>query len=248
MASNLNQNSSTITGDIKSRIDKIWDTLWAGGITVPVTILEQLTYLFFIKLLDDKQRHEESNAVEFGYELENPLFKKGEKWLNPETNQEVPYEDLRWSVFKGFSAQNMLHHVRNNVFVFIKGIGKESGSAYSRYMQDAVFSIPKADVLQSVIDDIDLLDMEDADTMGDVYEYMLARMSEKGQNGQFRTPRHIIRMIISMAEPKIDDVICDPAMGSAGFIMEAMMMCVSAITLRCLMALILTRRCFVSGR
>jgi type I restriction enzyme M protein len=82
-------------------------------------------------------------------------------------------------------------------------------------MQDAVFSIPKADVLQSVVDDIDLLDMEDADTMGDVYEYMLARMSEKGQNGQFRTPRHIIRMIITMAEPKIDDVVCDPAMGSA---------------------------------
>ena len=216
-----NQNSSTITGDVKSRIDKIWDTLWAGGITVPVTILEQLTYLFFIKLLDDKQRHEESNAIEFGYELENPLFKKGQKWTNPETDQEVPYEDLRWSVFKSFSAQNMLHHVRNNVFVFIKGIGKESGSAYSRYMQDAVFSIPKADVLQSVVDDIDLLDMEDADTMGDVYEYMLARMSEKGQNGQFRTPRHIIRMIITMAEPKIDDVICDPAMGSAGFIMEA---------------------------
>ena len=194
-----NQNSSTITGDVKSRIDKIWDTLWAGGITVPVTILEQLTYLFFIKLLDDKQRHEESNAIEFGYELENPLFKKGQKWTNPETDQEVPYEDLRWSVFKSFSAQNMLHHVRNNVFVFIKGIGKESGSAYSRYMQDAVFSIPKADVLQSVVDDIDLLDMEDA----------------------FRTPRHIIRMIITMAEPKIDDVICDPAMGSAGFIMEA---------------------------
>ena len=165
-----NQNSSTITGDVKSRIDKIWDTLWAGGITVPVTILEQLTYLFFIKLLDDKQRHEESNAIEFGYELEDPLFKKGQKWTNPETNQEVPYEELRWSVFKSFSAQNMLHHVRNNVFVFIKSIGKESGSAYSRYMQDAVFSIPKADVLQSVVDDIDLLDMEDADTMGDVYE------------------------------------------------------------------------------
>jgi len=221
MASNQNQNSSTITGDVKSRIDKIWDTLWAGGITVPVTILEQLTYLFFIKLLDDKQRREESNAIEFGYELEDPLFKKGQKWTNPETSQEVPYEELRWSVFKSFSAQNMLHHVRNNVFVFIKGIGKESGSVYSRYMQDAVFSIPKADVLQSVVDDIDLLDMEDADTMGDVYEYMLARMSEKGQNGQFRTPRHIIRMIITMAEPKIDDVICDPAMGSAGFIMEA---------------------------
>lgn len=221
MATIQNQNSSTITGDVKSRIDKIWDTLWAGGITVPVTILEQLTYLFFIKLLDDKQRHEEGNAVEFGYELEDPLFKKGEKWLNPDTQQEIPYEDLRWTVFKKFSAQNMLNHVRNNVFVFIKTIGQETGSAYSRYMQDAVFSIPKADVLQSVVDDIDKLDMEDADTMGDVYEYMLARMSEKGQNGQFRTPRHIIRMIITMAEPKIDDVICDPAMGSAGFIMEA---------------------------
>ena len=218
-----NQNSSTITGDIKCRIDKIWDTLWAGGITVPVTILEQLTYLFFIKLLDDKQRKEESNAIEFGYELEDPLFKKGEVWMNPETNQKIPYDDLRWSVFKGFSAQNMLHHVRNNVFVFIKNIGKESGSAYSRYMQDAVFSIPKADVLQSVVDDIDSLfkDVESTDMMGDVYEYMLARMSEKGQNGQFRTPRHIINMIITMAEPKIDDIICDPAMGSAGFIMEA---------------------------
>ena len=79
MANNLNQHSSTITGDVKSRIDKVWDTLWAGGITVPVTILEQLTYLFFIKLLDDKQRHEKSNAIEFDYELENPLFKKGEK-------------------------------------------------------------------------------------------------------------------------------------------------------------------------
>ena len=119
MANNLNQNSSTITGDVKSRIDKIWDTLWAGGITVPVTILEQLTYLFFIKLLDDKQRHEESNAIEFGYELENPIFKKGEKWENPETEQQIPYEELRWTVFKKFSAQNMLHHVRNNVFVFI---------------------------------------------------------------------------------------------------------------------------------
>ena len=221
MENKKNQNSSTITGEIKSRIDKIWDTLWAGGITVPVTILEQLTYLFFIKLLDDKQRHEESNAIEFGYELENPLFKKGEKWLNPETEQKIPYEDLRWSNFKKFSGQNFLHHMRNNVFVFIKNIGKESGTAYSRYMQDAVFSIPKADVLQAVVDNIDKLDMEDVDTMGDVYEYMLARMSEKGQNGQFRTPRHIIRMIVTMAQPQIDDIICDPAMGSAGFIMEA---------------------------
>ena len=221
MENKKNQNSSTITGEIKSRIDKIWDTLWAGGITVPVTILEQLTYLFFIKLLDDKQRHEESNAIEFGYELENPLFKKGEKWLNPETEQKIPYEDLRWSNFKKFSGQNFLHHMRNNVFVFIKNIGKESGTAYSRYMQDAVFSIPKADVLQAVVDNIDKLDMEDVDTMGDVYEYMLAKMSEKGQNGQFRTPRHIIRMIVTMAQPQIDDIICDPAMGSAGFIMEA---------------------------
>ena len=221
MPLNNQQNSSTITGEIKSRIDKIWDTLWAGGITVPVTILEQITYLFFIKLLDEKQRREESNAKEFGIELENPIFKNGEKWLNPETNKDIPYEDLRWSVFKHFSAQNMLDHVRTNVFVFIKNIGKEYDSAYSRFMKDAVFYIPKADILQSVVDDIDLLNMEDADTMGDVYEYMLAKMSEKKKTGQFRTPRHIIRMIITMAQPRIDDIICDPAMGSAGFIMEA---------------------------
>ena len=221
MPINKQQNSSTITGEIKNRIDKIWDTLWAGGITVPVTILEQLTYLFFIKLLDEKQRREESNAKEFGIELENPIFKVGEKWLNPETNKEIPYEDLRWSVFKHFSAQNMLDHVRTNVFVFIKNIGKEYDSAYSRFMKDAVFYIPKADILQSVVDDIDLLNMEDADTMGDVYEYMLDKMSEKKKTGQFRTTRHIIRMIITMAQPRIDDIICDPAMGSAGFIMEA---------------------------
>lgn len=213
--------ASVITGDIKSRIDKIWDTLWAGGITVPITILEQLTYLFFMKLLDDKQRHEESDAAVFGAEVENPIFPKGKIWHNPETDADVPYEDLRWSVFKNMGAQNMIHHVRNNVFVFIKNIGTESETAYSRYMKDAVFSIPKADVLQSVVDDIDLMDMNNADTMGDVYEYILARMSEKGQNGQFRTPRHIIRMMIRMAHPTIDDTVCDPAMGSAGFIMES---------------------------
>ena len=110
MASNQNTNSSTITGDIKSRIDKIWDTLWAGGITVLVTILEQLTYLFFIKLLDDKQRHEESNAIEFGYELENPLFKKGEKWLNPETNR-----NLR------ISTQNHFTQLRHMTSICLEG-------------------------------------------------------------------------------------------------------------------------------
>ena len=152
-------------------------------------------------MLDDKQRREESNAIEFGYELEDPLFKKGQKWTNPETNQEVPYEELRWSVFKSFSAQNMLHHVRNNVFVFIKGIGKESGSAYSRYMQDAVFSIPKADVLQSVVDDIDLLDMEDADTMGDVYEYMLAHMAIRKELVDKQCLRAVISMPAGVFQP-----------------------------------------------
>lgn len=213
--------ASVITGDIKSRIDKIWDTLWAGGITVPVTILEQLTYLFFMKLLDEKQRSQESDAVAFGIEVSHPTFPKNEMWHNPETGIDISYEELRWSVFKQKNSQEMYNHVRNNVFVFIKNIGTGSDTAYSRYMQNAVFVIPSAELLQEVVDSIDALQMEDTDTMGDVYEYMLAKMSEKGQNGQFRTPRHIIKMMVQIAQPTKDDIINDPAMGSAGFLLES---------------------------
>lgn len=210
-----------ITGEIKNKIDQIWDTFFVSGITNPITVLEQMTYIFFMKMLDDKQLQEEDNARDFECELQNPTFLEGQKWLNPETNQEVPYENMRWSVFRNTSSELMFDMVRQNVFEFIKHIGTGEESAYSRYMENAIFLIPNARTLTKVVDGVDALDMNNRDAMGDVYEYILGKMAASGTNGQFRTPRHIIRMIVDMMEPTPQDYICDPAMGSAGFLVEA---------------------------
>lgn len=210
-----------ITGEIKNKIDQIWDTFFVSGITNPITVLEQMTYIFFMKMLDDKQLQEEDNARDFECELQNPTFLEGQKWLNPETNQEVPYESMRWSVFRNTSPELMFDMVRQNVFEFIKHIGTGEESAYSRYMENAIFLIPNARTLTKVVDGVDALDMNNRDAMGDVYEYILGKMAASGTNGQFRTPRHIIRMIVDMMEPTHQDYICDPAMGSAGFLVEA---------------------------
>ena len=210
-----------ITGEIKNKIDQIWDTFFVSGITNPITVLEQMTYIFFMKMLDDKQLQEEDNARDFECELQNPTFLEGQKWLNPETNQEVPYESMRWSVFRNTSPELMFDMVRQNVFEFIKHIGTGEESAYSRYMENAIFLIPNARTLTKVVDGVDALDMNNRDAMGDVYEYILGKMAASGTNGQFRTPRHIIRMIVDMMEPTPKDYICDPAMGSAGFLVEA---------------------------
>ena len=210
-----------ITGEIKNKIDQIWDTFFVSGITNPITVLEQMTYIFFMKMLDDKQLQEEDNARDFECELQNPTFLEGQKWLNPETNQEVPYESMRWSVFRNTSPELMFDMVRQNVFEFIKHIGTGEESAYSRYMENAIFLIPNARTLTKVVDGVDALDMNNRDAMGDVYEYILGKMAASGTNGQFRTPRHIIRMIVDMMEPTPQDYICDPAMGSAGFLVEA---------------------------
>ena len=210
-----------ITGEIKNKIDQIWDTFFVSGITNPITVLEQMTYIFFMKMLDDKQLQEEDNARDFECELQNPTFLEGQKWLNPETNQEVPYESMRWSVFRNTSPELMFDMVRQNVFEFIKHIGTGEESAYSRYMENAIFLIPNARTLTKVVDGVDSLDMNNRDAMGDVYEYILGKMAASGTNGQFRTPRHIIRMIVDMMEPTPQDYICDPAMGSAGFLVEA---------------------------
>lgn len=210
-----------ITGEIKNKIDQIWDTFFVSGITNPITVLEQMTYIFFMKMLDDKQLQEEDNARDFECELQNPTFLEGQKWLNPETNQEVPYESMRWSVFRNTSPELMFDMVRQNVFEFIKHIGTGEESAYSRYMENAIFLIPNARTLTKVVDGVDALDMNNRDAMGDVYEYILGKMAASGTNGQFRTPRHIIRMIVEMMEPTPQDYICDPAMGSAGFLVEA---------------------------
>ncbi|MCQ2259184.1 MAG: type I restriction-modification system subunit M [Bacteroidaceae bacterium] len=211
-----------ITGEIKNKIDQIWDTFFVAGVTNPITVLEQMTYIFFMKMLDDKQLQEEDNARGFEQEeVPNPTFLVGQMWKNPETGVEVPYEQMRWSVFRHTGPENMFNMVRQNVFEFIKHIGTGEESAYSRYMKNAIFLIPNARTLIKVVDGVDSLDMNNRDAMGDVYEYILGKMAASGTNGQFRTPRHIIRMIVELMEPTPKDYICDPAMGSAGFLVES---------------------------
>ena len=210
-----------ITGEIKNQVDRIWDVFWTSGITNPMDVLSQMTYLFFMKMLDDKQRKEEATAAMWGNQVQNPTFAAG-MWHNPETDHDVAYNDMRWSVFKNTGSDNMFRMVRENVFVFIKNLGaNDAQSSYSRYMQSAIFLVPNARTLQRLVDGIDALDMNNRDAMGDVYEYILGKMAASGTNGQFRTPRHIIAMMVGLMKPTVEDTVCDPAMGSAGFIVEA---------------------------
>lgn len=208
-----------ITGDIKQKVDAVWQTFWNNGFTQPSAIFEQMTYLLFMKMLDEKQREKESIANLTGDALLNPTFPEG-MWHNPSTDQDVPYNEMRWHVFKEMEPTRMLNRVRNDVFIFLRHIGGE-GSAYSRAMEDTVFQITNARLLSRVVEGIEELASDGADMMGDVYEYMLSKMAASGTNGQFRTPRHIIRMMVELMCPTLNDTICDPAMGSAGFIMEA---------------------------
>ena len=209
-----------ITGEIKNRIDGIWDTFWTGGITNSITILEQMTYLFFMKMLDDAQVKKEAAANMLGGMVKDPIFKEG-FWHNPETDKDVPYANLRWRTFVDFEAERMFGTISKDAFVFIKNLNEGKESAYSRFMENATFLIPNPRTLTKIVDGVSNLDMNNRDTMGDVYEYVLSKMAASGNNGQFRTPRHIIRMMVELMEPTLRDVICDPAMGSAGFIVES---------------------------
>ncbi len=209
-----------ITGEIKNRIDAIWDTFWTGGITNSITILEQMTYLFFMKMLDDAQMKKEAAANILGGTIKEPTFKAG-NWHNPDTDRDVPYSDLRWHTFVNFEAEKMYNTVSKDAFVFIKNINEGKESAYSRFMESATFLIPNPRTLVKIVEGVSSLDMNNRDTMGDVYEYVLGKMAASGNNGQFRTPRHIIRMMVELMEPTLKDTICDPAMGSAGFIVES---------------------------
>ena len=209
-----------ITGEIKSRIDSIWDTFFAGGITNPMTVLEQMTYLFFMKMLDDAQKTKEANANIMGVAVKDPTFREG-MWHNPDIDKDVPYETLRWSVFKNKEAEEMYRIISRDAFAFIKNLNTGKESAYSRFMANATFMIQNPRTLVKIVEGIDALDMNNRDTMGDVYEYILGKMAASGNNGQFRTPRHIIKMMVELMQPTIKDTICDPAMGSAGFIVES---------------------------
>ena len=209
-----------ITGDIKNRIDSIWDTFWTGGITNSITILEQMTYLFFMKMLDDSQVKREAAANLLGGTINDPVSKAG-AWHNPDSDRDVPYNNLRWHNFVNFEAEKMYQTISKDAFVFIKSLNEGKESAYSRFMESATFLIPNPRTLVKIVEGVDKLDMNNRDTMGDVYEYILSKMAATGNNGQFRTPRHIIRMMVELMQPTLKDTICDPAMGSAGFIVES---------------------------
>ena len=197
-----------ITGEIKNKVDKIWETFWTGGITNPLEVIEQFTYLLFIKGLDDKEIIKENDAILLGIDFDRTF---------PEDKQ-----NLRWSKFKNFEAETMYDVVSNEVFPFIKNLHTNKDSAYSKYMGDAIFKIPTPLMLSKIIDGIDNIDMdENKDTKGDLYEYLLSKVATAGTNGQFRTPRHIIDMIVRLMKPTPQDVIVDPAAGSAGFLVSS---------------------------
>jgi len=209
-----------ITGVIKNKIDNIWETFWTGGLANPLSVIEQVTYLLFIKLLDDNQIKKEKNAHVFGVKAKKLLFKDG-NYVDENLNINEPFKNMRWSNFKNFEPQEMFNVVKDKVFPFIKQINNGKDTAFSRFMKDAVFMVPTPRVLVKVVDGLDHLDLNNKDIMGDVYEYLLAKIASSGTNGQFRTPRHIIRMMVELVKPTLKDTIADPAMGSAGFIVES---------------------------
>ncbi|MEX0287787.1 MAG: N-6 DNA methylase [Flavobacteriaceae bacterium] len=206
---------------MKTKVDQIWDAFWAGGIASPISVIEQMTYLLFIKGLDEAQSRKEKQAQLLGGEVENPIFPTG-NFQNPVTKESVPFKELRWSRFKNFEPREMHARISQDVFPFIKNLGDHK-SAFVHHMRDAIFLIPpeKAGLLARVVDMLDEIPMQDRDTKGDLYEYMLSKLSTAGDSGQFRTPRHIIQLMVDMVEPQTDDIICDPACGTAGFLVSA---------------------------
>ncbi len=196
-----------ITGELKSKIDRVWDAFWSGGISNPLEVIEQITYLLFIRRLDDLQTLKERKANRTGKPIEDAIFQPGEA-------------DLRWARFKDFEPGVMHQVIGEGVFPFLRRLGGD-GSTYSEHMKDARFTIPTPALLSRVVDMLDDVPMQDRDTNGDLYEYMLSKIASAGQNGQFRTPRHIIQLMVDMTAPQPSDEICDPACGTAGFLVAA---------------------------
>lgn len=203
-----------ITGELKTKVDRIWNDFWSGGIANPLEVMEQLTYLLFIKRLDDLQTLQERKANRLGTPIESAVFPAGDD------EQGRPWDDLRWSRFREKAPEQMFAIVGERVFPWLRGLGGQA-STYSHHMRDARFSIPTPALLAKVVDQLDTLPMEGRDTKGDVYEYMLGKIASAGQNGQFRTPRHIIELMVAMTAPTPGDTVCDPASGTAGFLVAA---------------------------
>jgi type I restriction enzyme M protein len=200
-----------LNGEIRSKIDALWNAFWTGGISNPLEVIEQITYLLFLKRLDDLHTLEENKAARLKLKkLERRVFPEGKD------TKGRAYEDCRWSRFKHFEAKEMFEVVDQHVFPFLRMLGGDD-STYAHHMKDARFTIPTPALLAKVVDMIDGVPMEDRDTKGDLYEYMLGKIASAGQNGQFRTPRHIIQLMVELVRPVPTDIMCDPASGTCGF-------------------------------
>lgn len=200
-----------LTGEIRNQIDRIWDAFWSGGIANPLEVIEQITYLLFLKRLDELETREELKANRESKPMQKRFFPEGED------SKGRPYQDFRWNRFKNFDPREMFTVINDHVFPWLRELGG-NGTTYSKHMENARFTIPTPALLSKVVDMIDKVPMEARDTKGDLYEYMLGKIATAGQNGQFRTPRHIIRLMVEMVEPKPTDVVCDPACGTCGFL------------------------------
>lgn len=196
-----------ITGELRNKIDKLWEEFWTGGIANPLQVIEQITFLLFARMLDMAEFRNEKRAARTGKPLANPIFSKRE-------------QELRWSNFKNLAAPLLLPLVRDKVFPHFRLLGGQ-GSRFAEYMKDAQLMVQKPSLLVSAINMIDALPLERTDIKGDLYEYLLSKLSQAGVNGQFRTPRHIIRFMVEILDPKADETIADPACGTAGFLVGA---------------------------
>jgi type I restriction enzyme M protein len=203
-----------ITGELKSQVDKIWEAFWTGGVSNPLTVIEQFTYLIFLRRLDERQLLEEKKAHIMGGEVSKAIYADNHK-------------RFRWNVFKNNDPETIFDLFTKpqidadnlTVFEHMKQLGSGAG-IFAKYMKGATFMIPTPKLLDQVVQMIDLIQMDDRDTKGDLYEYLLSKIAAAGKNGQFRTPRHIIKMMVEMMQPKKDDTICDPACGTAGFLVS----------------------------
>lgn len=210
-----------ITGELKNKIDGIWDIFAAGGLTNPLEVIEQITYLMFIRDLDDSDNKREKECAMLGLPYQS-IF-SDEVTIGAQT---IDGKQLKWSVFRDFPAARMFTVMQEWVFPFIKNLHDDKNSAYSKYMGDAIFKLPTPLLLSKVVDALDEIyelmnSTQSSDVRGDVYEYLLNKIASAGRNGQFRTPRHIIRMMVELLDPKADDTICDPACGTSGFLVTA---------------------------
>ena len=210
-----------MTGELKNKIDSLWEIFWNGGITNPLDVIEQMTYLMFIKDLDDTDNLRAKEAAMLGLSYKSIFADEVEIG-----DRKVDGNQLKWSTFHDFPAQRMYSVVQEWVFPFIKNLHGDKNSAYSKYMDDAIFKVNTPLMLSKIVDAMDEIysmmeELHQTDIRGDVYEYLLSKIAQSGVNGQFRTPRHIIRMMVEMMEPKPTDFICDPACGTSGFLVTS---------------------------